>query len=318
MKVLLYIGRTFLLTFMPKKYSVSVIGFVLTLIGSVLFSTKAIIVKKAFANIEIDALSLLTLRMLFALPFYILVLFVTRQNNSSLTATQWLQLVIVGLLGYYVSSYLDFEGLQYISAGLERLILFLYPSFVLLINAVVFKQQIQKNQRIALLLTYSGIGLAYAGEFNLYHLEPGFFWGGLLIFLCSITYALYIVGSGRLIPLTGATKFTSYAMLAATGGIFIHFLLKHEASSIMDIAQQHWVYGLLLGIIATVLPSYFVAGGTKQIGSNNVAIISSIGPVSTILQAWWFLGERIHWSQIVGTVLVIAGILILGLKKQTK
>jgi drug/metabolite transporter (DMT)-like permease len=300
---------------MPKKYSISFIGFALTFIGSVLFSTKAIIVKKAFAAIEIDALSLLALRMLFALPFYLVVLFLTRQNNSSLSLRTWLQLIVIGLLGYYVSSYLDFEGLRYISAGLERLILFLYPSFVVLINAVVFRQHIQKNQKLALLLTYSGIGLAYAGEFNLYHLEPGFFWGGLLVFICSITYAIYIVGSGRLIPLTGATKFTSYAMLSATGGIFIHFLFQHKASSIVTIAGEHWIYGLLLGIVATVLPSYLIAGGTKRIGSNNVAIISSIGPVSTILQAWWFLGETIHWSQLVGTVLVIAGILILGLKK---
>ena len=100
--------------------------------------------------------------------------------------------------------------------------------------------------------------------------------------------------------------------------IFIHFLLKHEPSTIIAVAKQHWIYGLLLGIIATVLPSYLIAGGTKRIGSNNVAIISSIGPVSTILQAWWFLDETIHWSQLAGTVLVIAGILILGLKKQSK
>ena len=193
----------------PKKYSLAFIGFVLTFIGSVLFSTKAIIVKKAFADISIDALSLLTLRMLFALPFYIVVLFVAKQNSkTSLSLKKWIQLVVIGLLGYYVSSYLDFEGLRYISAGLERLILFLYPSFVVLINAFVFRQQIQKIQKLALLLTYCGIGLAYAGEFNLYHLEPGFFWGGLLVFLCSITYAIYIVGSGRLITLTGATAFT--------------------------------------------------------------------------------------------------------------
>ncbi len=306
------------MSFMQKKYSLAFIGFALTFIGSVLFSTKAIIVKKAFAAIEIDALSLLTLRMLFALPFYVGVVFFTRQANTSLSVQKWLQLIAAGLLGYYVSSYLDFEGLRFISAGLERLILFLYPSFVVLINAFVFKQQIQKNQKWALLLTYLGLGLAYAGEFNLYHLESGFFWGGFLVFLCAITYAVYIVSSGRLIPLVGATRFTSYAMLAATAGIFIHFLVKHQASDILHIAKQHWVYGLLLGIVATVLPSYLIAGGTKRIGSNNVAIVSSIGPVSTILQAWWFLDETIHWSQLAGTVLVIVGILMLGLKKQSK
>lgn len=303
---------------MQKKYSLAFIGFALTFIGSVLFSTKAIIVKKAFAAIEIDALSLLTLRMLFALPFYVGVVFFTRQANTSLSVKKWLQLIAAGLLGYYVSSYLDFEGLRFISAGLERLILFLYPSFVVLINAFVFKQQIQKNQKWALLLTYLGLGLAYAGEFNLYHSASGFFWGGFLVFLCAITYAVYIVSSGRLIPLVGATRFTSYAMLAATAGIFIHFLVKHQASDMLLIAKHHWLYGLLLGIVATVLPSYLIAGGTKRIGSNNVAIISSIGPVSTILQAWWFLDETIHWSQLAGTVLVIAGILMLGLRKQSK
>lgn len=303
---------------MPKKYSVAFIGFVVTFVGSVLFSTKAIIVKKAFAAIEIEALSLLTLRMLFALPFYLLVLLFTRKSTTKLSLKHWLQLIIIGLLGYYVSSYLDFEGLRYISAGLERLILFLYPSFVLLINAAVFKETIRKNQKLALLLTYSGIGLAYAGEFNLYHLEPGFFWGGLLIFLCSITYALFIVGSGRLIPLTGATKFTSYAMLSATAGVFLHFLFRHEVTHIVTIAKEYWIYGLLLGIVATVLPSYLIAGGTKRIGSNNVAIVSSIGPVSTIIQARLFLHETLHWLQLLGTVLVITGILFLGLKKEPK
>ncbi|QNA42715.1 DMT family transporter [Lacibacter sediminis] len=302
---------------MPKKYSLAFIGFALTLIGSVLFSTKAIIVKKAFADISIDALSLLTLRMLFALPFYIAVLFVTKQKSKTdLSLKKWMQLVFIGLLGYYVSSYLDFEGLRYISAGLERLILFLYPSFVVLINAVVFRQHIQKIQKLALLLTYLGIGLAYAGEFNLYHLQPGFFWGGLLVFLCSITYAVYIVGSGRLIPLTGATAFTSFAMLAATAGIFVHFLFLHDVASIANVAKEHWIYGLLLGIVATVLPSYLIAGGTKRIGSNNVAIISSIGPVSTILQAHFVLSEKITIAQIVGTLLVIAGILLIGLKRE--
>jgi drug/metabolite transporter (DMT)-like permease len=301
---------------MPKKYSLALIGFAFTFIGSVLFSTKAIIVKKAFAAIEIDALSLLALRMLFALPFYVGVVFFTRGSNTSLSAKNWLQLIAVGLIGYYVSSYLDFEGLRYISAGLERLILFLYPSFVVLINAAVFGQSIQNNQKLALLLTYSGIGLAYAGEFNLYHVEPGFLWGGFLIFLCSITYAIYIVSSGRLIPLTGATRFTSYAMLSATAGIFLHFLLRHEVSDIITISKEYWIYGLLLGIVATVLPSYLIAGGTKRIGSNNVAIISSIGPVSTIIQARLFLHETLHWSQLLGTVLVITGILFLGLKKQ--
>ena len=130
------------------------IGFIITFIGAVLFSTKAIIVKKAFADTGIDALTLLTLRMVFSLPFFLVAAFlITRKaGNVRMTLKQWMQLIVLGISGYYLSAYFDFEGLQYISAGLERLILFLYPTFVLLINRVFFKQLITRTQMLALFL----------------------------------------------------------------------------------------------------------------------------------------------------------------------
>jgi drug/metabolite transporter (DMT)-like permease len=299
-----------------KKHNVALAGFLITLIGSILFSTKAIIVKVAFANTSMDAITLLMLRMTFSLPFYIGAIWFARQEgHSRLTTRQWLGVIGLGLFGYYLSSMFDFIGLQYVTAGLERLILFLYPTFAVFINAVVFKQPVIRTQKIALFLTYTGIGIAYLGELNIDINNPNFLWGSFLIFLCSITYSIYIVGSGRLIPAVGATRFTAYAMLAATAGVFAHFAFKGGNFQTVKEATSHFWYGLLLAIVATVLPTFMMSNGMKRIGSNNVAIISAVGPVSTIIQAHFILGEKIFPSQIAGTILVIIGVILIGWKR---
>lgn len=299
-----------------KKHNVALAGFLITIIGSILFSTKAIIVKVAFANTSMDAITLLMLRMTFSLPFYIGAIWFARQEgHERLNARQWLGVIGLGLFGYYLSSMFDFIGLQYVTAGLERLILFLYPTFAVFINAVVFKQPVVRIQKIALFLTYTGIGIAYLGELNIDIANPNFLWGSFLIFLCSITYSIYIVGSGRMIPTVGATRFTAYAMLASTAGVLVHFLFQGGTFQIIKEASSHVGYGLLLAIVATVLPTFMMANGMKRIGSNNVAIISAVGPVSTIIQAHFILGEKIFPSQIAGTLLVIIGVILIGWKR---
>ena len=299
-----------------KKHNVALAGFLITLIGSILFSTKAIIVKVAFANTSMDAITLLMLRMTFSLPFYIGAIWFARQEAlQPLTTRQWLSVIGLGLFGYYLSSMFDFVGLQYVTAGLERLILFLYPTFAVLINSLVFKQPVIRTQKIALLLTYTGIGIAYLGELNIDIANPNFLWGSFLIFLCSITYSIYIVGSGQMIPTLGATRFTAYAMLAATAGVFAHFIFRGGTWQVVKEATSHVGYGLLLAIVATVLPTFMMANGMKRIGSNNVAIISAVGPVSTIIQAHFILGEKIFPAQIFGTLLVIIGVILIGWKR---
>ncbi len=300
----------------PARPIVPIAGFIITLLGAVLFSTKAIIVKLAFGATHTNALTLLTLRMVFSLPFYVgVALFVSgKKANVRMTRPQWLLVILLGMLGYYVSSLLDFMGLQHVSAGLERLLLFLYPSFVVFINAVVFKQRITGVQKWALLLTYLGIALAYAGELTVDTSRHGFYLGSFLVFSCAITYSIYIVGSGKLIPLVGANKFTAYAMLAATAGIFTHFALVGQGE-IVTAGRALWGYGLLLAIFSTVLPTFLIAQGLKRIGANNVAIISGIGPISTIAQAYFLLNERIFVAQIMGTVLVVLGVLLLSWKR---
>lgn len=297
----------------------TLIGIIIAFIGAILFSTKAIMVKLAFAQIKVDALSLLTLRMIFSLPFYLIAAFMisSKEGNVKMSGQQWFYIMLLGVFGYYLSSLFDFIGLQYISAGLERLILFLYPTFVVLINAIIYKQKINRKQQIALLLTYSGIGLAYLGELSIDTSNPNFLWGSFLIFICAITYSIYIVGSGRLIPQIGPAKFTAYAMLSATAGIFLHFLLRGEFNMLVQSEGLLW-YGLLLAIVATVIPTFMLSSALKKIGSNNVAIISSIGPVSTIVQAHYFLGEDIFTEQILGTVFVVAGVLLLSIKSEKK
>ena len=239
----------------------------------------------------------------------------SKAGNVRMTKKQWLQLLVLGISGYYLSAYFDFTGLQYISAGLERLILFLYPTFVLIINRIFFKQIITRTQLLALFLTYAGIAIAYFNEMQIDTSNPYFFWGSFLIFACSITYAIYISGSGKVIPFIGAAKFAAYSMLIATAVLFLHFILRNDYSGVSE-ASSMWKYGLLISIMATVIPTFLLSAGLSKIGSNNVAIISGIGPVSTILQAHWILGEKIHMGQIVGTIMVIAGVLLTGWKTQ--
>jgi drug/metabolite transporter (DMT)-like permease len=251
----------------------------------------------------------------FSLPFYLLAAILITKNpeNVQLSRKEWMYTIGLGLFGYYLSSLFDFIGLQYISAGLERLILFLYPSFAVLINAIVFKEPIRRNEGAALVLTYIGIGIAYYGELNVDTSNPHFFLGTLLVFLCSITYSVYIAGSGRMIPRIGANKFTSYALLSSTAGVFVHYLVRGQYD-LLQSGMNLWWYGIALALIATVIPTYMLSYAMKKVGSTKVAIISSIGPVSTILQAHYFLGEKIFLLQIIGTLLVLAGVLLLVVK----
>lgn len=300
---------------MPKP-SANLTGFLIALSGAIFFSTKAILVKLAFHDTGVDAVTLLSLRMLFSLPFYLLAAWLAhrKENKTILSKKDWTLVVTMGILGYYLSSLFDFIGLQYISAGLERLILFLYPTFAVLINTFYFKSKLSKWQVVALVLTYAGIGIAYFGELSLDTSNPQFFYGSFMIFLCAITYSFYLVGTGRLVTRVGVTRYTAYAMLAATAGVFTNFMVTHSVSNV-SFSPALVGYSSALAIVATVLPSFMMSSAMKKIGSTNVSIITSIGPVSTILQAHWFLGEQVIAAQLAGTLLVIVGVILIGLKK---
>ncbi len=290
-------------------------GFIIAILSALLFSTKAIFVKLAFQHTQVSAIHLLVLRMLFSLPFYLIAATYARKTSTKkLTRKQWVLLALMGILGYYLSSLFDFMGLQFVSAGLERLILFLYPTFTVLINTFYFKTKLKRTQVAALLLTYIGIGIAFLGEVKLDAGNIHFFLGTFMIFLCAVTYSIYLAGTGKLVPITGSTRYTAYVMLFATMGVFTHFLITNHQNFGQLLQPNLLIYGIALAIIATVLPSFLMNISMNKIGSNNVAITTSIGPVSTIIQAHFFLDEPIFFLQLAGTALVIAGILLIGWK----
>ena len=298
-----------------KSYSYFLGGVIICLFGAICFSTKAIFVKLAYRETQVDAVSLLALRMIFSLPFFLVSAWWSsaKSENVPFTWKQWLAVAGIGCLGYYISSLLDFLGLQYVTAGIERLILFVYPTLVLLMSAFILKVKIKPIQWLALVITYAGLMLAFWGEVRLDNQSQTFYLGVILIFVCAVTYAMYIVGSGQLIPAIGAAKFNSYAMSFAALAVVLHFLLVND-NSLFNLDKQVYVYSFLMAIIGTVIPSYLVAIGIKRVGSGNAAIIGSVGPVSTIVQASFFLQEPIHLLQLVGTAFILGGILMISKK----
>lgn len=300
-------------------------GFLWAVLGTILFSTKAILIKLCFKTTNIDASSLLMLRMLFALPFYAAAMwyYFANQQLKKVKPSTYFAAGLIGLLGYYMSSLFDFIGLQYVSASIERIILFIYPTLAVLLNLLIFKVAITKRQWLAILITYIGIGLAYWGELNQIPDTKMFFFGTWMILICAITFAFYLVGSGKIIPKIGAPQFTSLSMLAASVGIFIHYFVTHQQgiASIVDMpilySSSVWLV-IALAIIGTVIPSFLMSGGMKRIGSNDLAIITSIGPVSTLFQARWILNEAFSWEQILGTVFVVLGVILVKKVGATK
>jgi drug/metabolite transporter (DMT)-like permease len=292
-------------------------GIAIALCGAVLFSTKAIFVKLAYRDARVDALTLLALRMVFSIPFFLGAATISsnKTTNVKFTGMQWFYVALIGCLGYYVSSLLDFLGLQFVSAGIERLILFIYPTLTLLMSAVIFKEKIKPLQWLALVVTYFGLAIAFFGEMDFSSpLNNNFLYGSFLIFICAFTYAAYIVGSGKLIPKVGPSKFNSYAMSFACLGVLLHSFAFSDVS-LLDMPARVYGYSFFMAVFATVIPSYLVTAAINRIGSDNAAIVSSVGPVSTILLANLFLNETITAWQLIGTALILIGVLIIGKQK---
>lgn len=289
-------------------------GIAIGVLGVVLFSSKAVMVKIAY-KYNVDAISILLLRMLFSFPFYVVVAYIYRNKISDVKVVKrdYVWVVFFGFVGYYLASYFDFVGLTYIKASLERIILFLYPTIVIILNRLFLKQQITKVQAGAIGLTYLGIILAFADEVAVSGADS--YLGGFFILLSAITYASYLVGSGWLIPKFGVVKFTAYAMIVSCFCVFIHYAMISK----IDLFSFTWqVYGLgfLIAVFATVIPSFLVSKSIKMISSSNFAIVAGIGPISTIILAAIFLNETLTLLQMFGALIVIAGIVFMSLKKE--
>jgi drug/metabolite transporter (DMT)-like permease len=288
-------------------------GALLVLISGVAFSTKAVLVKLAYRH-GIDSVSLLALRFGFSAPFFAIAAFGGRlrgKRPARISGRDQLSVVGLGVLGYYLASLCDFVGLRYISAGLERLILFIYPTLVVVIETWLFKARLGRRQLLALIITYAGIALAFRGELGS-DVPRGAAW----VFGCALTYALYLLGAGRMVPKLGSQRFTALALLAATVAVLVHALLAN--ARILGLPASAYGIGLVMAVLATVLPAFLLARGIALIGSGPAAIISTVGPVSTILLAYFFLQEPLSLTELAGTVLVVLGATLVALGKSPK
>nr|WP_217343666.1 DMT family transporter [Noviherbaspirillum sp. L7-7A]MBV0877732.1 DMT family transporter [Noviherbaspirillum sp. L7-7A] len=296
---------------LPAQRQAFLAGLAIAVVGAVLFSTKAIVAKLIY-RYPVDAVTLIGFRMLFSLPFFAVVAIWHARRSPPLPGSDRLRIVFLGLLGYYLSSFLDFLGLQYISAGLERLILFLTPSFVLLISVFFLHKKIGRLEWGALLVSYSGTVLVFLHDARTGGANVPL--GGAFVLASAVTYALYLLMSGELVRRVGPMRLVAYAMCVSSFACILQFL---ALKPIVMLAQPAPVYGLSLvnAVFCTVLPVFLTMIAVARIGAPTVSLTGMVGPVSTLFLGAWVLGEPITAIQLAGTALVLAGIYLLSKKK---
>lgn len=292
------------------------IGFLLAGLGSILFSAKAIVAKLTYMH-GVDALTVIGFRMLLSLPVFLTVAvwqaYKSYQGRqAALSVKQRWQVLLLGFIGYYLASLLDFLGLQYISAGLERLILFLAPTFVLLFSALFLKKLILPKQWAALALSYLGVSLVFVQDLSLE--GDHVLLGAGLVLGSALSYSFYLIGSGELLKQIGSTRLVAYAMATSAVYTLIHFFVVQGWAGL---DQSKEVYGLSLihATLNTVFPTFMIMWAVERIGAPMAAQLGLIGPVSILFLAYWFLDEPITLLQLGGTALVLTGAMVLSRKK---
>ncbi len=291
-------------------------GVILVFIGAVCFSTKGIFAKLAF-RYNINGIQLLMLRMLFSLPFYITILSYTYKKTITprINKNDWITIFTMGIVGYYLAALFDFLGLQYVSASLERNIIFTYPTFVLLFGFLFYKRSVQHLQLIAVILCYVGIIIAFYSDQKMY-MNANLTKGTIYVLLSALTYALYLVSSDKLIKNIGPIQFTCISMIISGVAVLIHYLIIY-GFQLLSFPKEVYFLGFGLAIIGTVLPTFLMTKGIEIIGSSNMSIIASTGPIATIFLSYIFLQEELTLLHGFGTLLVLIGVLVLSIKGGT-
>ena len=292
-------------------------GIVLGIVGAALFSTKPILIKFIYVY-DVSPIVLMALRMSFSLPFYLVfAILAFRQRKRENTPTDYSvrTLLITGLIGvngYYLASYLDLEGLTRITAQFERLILFSYPIFVSILGALFLGIKFTRQIAISLALTYCGLAVIFSHDLK--DLGPEIISGSLLVLAAAAIFAGYVVFSKDPISKLGSRLFTCFAMIAASLAILVHFLV---VSDISDLGQPWQVYALVMAIavFATVLPTFFIAESIARIDPGPTSIMGSAGPIFTSIMAVLVLGEKFGMAHFIGTILIVAGVAWLALRR---
>lgn len=282
------------------------LGLTLALLGAIAFSGKAIIVKLAY-RYGVDAVTLLMYRMLFALPVFLLMAWWAGRGQPPLTRKDWLGVLGLGFSGYYLASYLDFAGLAYITAALERLILYLNPTLVVIFGWLVYQRGITWGQCAGMLLSYCGVLVVFGHEVGAQGADVVL--GSLLVLGSAISYAIYMVYSGEMVKRLGSLRLVGLASSVACFFCIAQFVLTHPLSAMQVAPQVLWL-SLLNSTACTVAPVLMVMMAIERIGAGMTAQTGMIGPLSTILMGVWLLDEQLNAWMVAGTSLVMVGIFV--------
>ena len=290
-------------------------GLLLAVLGAIAFSGKAIIVKLAY-RYGVDAITLIMLRMLFALPIFAAMAYVTSRGKPPLTRKDWLGVVGLGFTGYYLASFLDFAGLAFISASLERLILYLNPTLVMLLGWALYQRKIKPRQMLGMAISYCGVALVFGHELAVQGMgeRSSAALGALLVFASAVSYAIYLIYSGELVKRLGALRLVGLATTVACLLCIAQFVVLRPLSAALVAPEVVWL-SLLNATACTAVPVVMVMMAIERIGSGLTAQTGMVGPLSTILMGVVILGEPFTAWVAAGTVLVIAGIFVFSRAK---
>lgn len=283
-------------------------GLALASVGAIAFSGKAIIVKLAY-RYGVDAITLIMLRMLFALPLFALMAWWAGRGRPALTRRDWMGVIGLGFSGYYLASFLDFAGLAYITASLERLILYLNPTLVLLFGWIAYRRRITRWQMAGMAISYAGVLLVFGHEMSLGQSSVAA-WGALLVFLSAVSYAIYLVASGEFVKRLGSLRLVGLATGVACVLCILQFAVLRPLDTVLQLAPEVIWLSVLNAIVCTALPVLAVMMAIERIGPAMAAQTGMIGPMSTIVMGALILGEPFTAWIAAGTALVIAGIFV--------
>ncbi len=300
-----------------NNWSTERLGIALAVLAALGFSFKAIFVKLAYAAAAVDAVTLLTLRMTFALPIALWASLWLCRAAPPLSRNDWGLLLVLGVLGYYGASILDFIGLQYISAALERLILFIYPTLTVLIGVLFMGKALEKRQVAALALSYAGIGLAFAHDLQMTDDMHAVLLGGAFIFGSALSYALYSTGAEVAIRRLGTLRFAALAIIVSTFATQLHFVLTQPFSALAQ-PLEVYAYAAAMALFSTVLPVFWQSAAVQRIGAARTVLIGTLGPMLTIFFAWLLLTEPVSIAQLLGASLVLAGVLLVSRRQHPR
>jgi drug/metabolite transporter (DMT)-like permease len=286
------------------------------LLGAALaFSTKSVLVKLTYAaDPGLDAVRIMALRAAFSVPFFLgVALWTARRSGNGtglppMTAREWLGVAALGVLGFYLATLMDTAGLAYVSAGTERLVLFIYPTLVVVLGAVFLGERIRRPLALALAATYLGVVLAAAGRIGM---ERDLARGVTLVLGAALSFAVFTAWGARLIGRVGSARFTAHAMTAAGAVTAVHYLLAHGPDP-GGATRQVVLLCMAMALIATVLPAFLMAEGIRRVGAGPAAVMGTIGPVVTLGLDRVVFGETVGALQLAGTVLILAGVLAVG------